>query len=63
MRPGIVSVDDAIKEGDVIVIIDEKHSKPLAIGIALSDADKMREQTQGKSVKNLHYVGDKLWTL
>lgn len=61
MRPGIVKIDDNIKENEVIVIVDETHSKPLAIGIALSSSEGIREQKQGKSIKNLHYAGDKLW--
>jgi len=61
MRPGIISINDNIKENEIIAIVDEKHNKPLAIGIALLNSEEMREQTQGKSIKNIHYIGDKLW--
>jgi PUA domain protein len=67
MAPGIVKVDPDIKEGDVVWIRDEINRKPLAIGRALVDAEKMveeeKERRKGKVIKNLHYVGDKIWNL
>ena len=67
MAPGIVEVDPYIKEGDVVWIRDEINRKPLAIGRALVDAEKMveeeKEGRKGKVIKNLHYVGDKIWNL
>jgi PUA domain protein len=67
MAPGIVEVDPDIKEGDVVWIRDEINRKPLAIGRALVDAEKMvekeKERRKGKVIKNLHYVGDKIWNL
>jgi PUA domain protein len=32
MSPGIVEADPQIKEGDTVIIVDEKHHKPLAMG-------------------------------
>ena len=61
MRPGIIKVDDKIKEGDFIVIVDETHGKPLAVGKSLFNSEDLRSQTSGKSVENIHYVGDELW--
>ncbi|MBD3361179.1 RNA-binding protein [Candidatus Woesearchaeota archaeon] len=61
MRPGIVKIDKGIKQNDVIAIVDEKHDKPLAIGIALFSSEEIKKQKSGKSIKILHYVGDKLW--
>ncbi|MBW2968776.1 DUF1947 domain-containing protein [Candidatus Woesearchaeota archaeon] len=61
MRPGIVKIDERIKQNEIICIIDEKHSKPIAIGIALFNSSEMKKQEKGKSVQNLHYVGDELW--
>ena len=67
MAPGIVEVDPYIKEGDVVWIRDEINRKPVAIGRALVDAEKMveeeKEGRKGKVIKNLHYVGDKIWNL
>ena len=63
MRPGIVSVTDDVKAGCPVQIVDERHGKPLAIGIALFDAPEMRAATAGKMVKKFHHVGDEVWNL
>jgi PUA domain protein len=62
MSPGIVSADPEIKAGDVVVVVDERHGKPLAIGLALLDGSAMRAP-KGKAVKNIHHVGDEIWRL
>ncbi|MCL7410556.1 MAG: RNA-binding protein [Methanosarcinaceae archaeon] len=62
MCPGIVSADSDIKEGDLVIIKDETHFKPLAIGRALISGDAMVGES-GKAIKSLHYVGDKLWNI
>ncbi|MBN1502580.1 DUF1947 domain-containing protein [Candidatus Woesearchaeota archaeon] len=61
MRPGIVQMDEDIEEGEVICVIDTTHSKPLAIGIALFSGRDMQKMSSGKAVKNMHWVGDKIW--
>ncbi|OPX64233.1 MULTISPECIES: RNA-binding protein [unclassified Methanoregula] len=63
MRPGIVSVTDDVKADAPVQIVDERHGKPLAVGIALFDAPAMRAATGGKMVKKFHHVGDEIWIL
>jgi len=63
MAPGIVQIHGNFNENDIVLIVDERHAKPLAIGVALFDAQHTRKQKRGKVVKNIHYVGDKLWNL
>ena len=63
MRPGIVSVTDDVKANAPVQIVDERHGKPLAIGIALFNAPELRASTTGKMVKNFHHVGDEIWNL
>jgi PUA domain protein len=63
MRPGIVTVTDDIRTGKPVQIVEERHGKPLAIGIALFDAGELRAKTSGKVVKTIHYIGDDLWNL
>jgi PUA-domain protein len=63
MAPGIIDVDETIHKDDLVWVCDEKHHKPLAIGIALMTAEEMRTKKPGKAVKTIHYVGDRLWTL
>ncbi len=62
MRPGIVSVD-TFSEEDFVLIVDVKYKKPLAIGRALFDSEKMNSLDSGKVVKNIHYLNDKIWNV
>ncbi|MEM2869434.1 MAG: PUA domain-containing protein [Thermoplasmata archaeon] len=63
MGPGIVEVDSAIREGELVWVRDVKHLKPLAIGRALVAAGMMASRSPGKAVRTLHYVGDELWNI
>jgi PUA domain protein len=62
MRPGIVEADDAIAEGDLVVVAEETHGKVLAVGRALVDAEDMTGQ-EGRVVESIHHVGDDLFEL
>lgn len=61
MRPGIVAFDDGIEVGNIVVVVDQNFGKNLAIGLALAGSAEMKSIDRGKAVKNLHYVGDKIW--
>ena len=61
MRPGIVEIESEISVGDFVVVVDVQHKKPLAVGIALFSSSEIQQMTTGKVVKNIHYVGDKIW--
>ncbi|MCK4670686.1 MAG: DUF1947 domain-containing protein [Nanoarchaeota archaeon] len=61
MRPGIAEFDDDIKENEIIVIVDEKNKKPLAIGISTLSSEQLKETDKGNVVRNVHYVGDEIW--
>ncbi|RAP44419.1 MAG: RNA-binding protein [Methanosphaera sp. rholeuAM6] len=63
MSPGIVDADESIEVGETIVIIEESHNKPLAIGTSLITGKEMIENNKGKAIENLHYVGDPIWEL
>ena len=60
MRPGIVAADEAISEGDLVVINEETHDKSLAVGRALVDGSEMTGD-QGRVVESIHHVGDDLY--
>ncbi|MUV85490.1 RNA-binding protein [Natronomonas sp. CBA1123] len=60
MRPGITEATDDIEPGDLVVIVEETHSKALAIGRAEADGDDMVGDS-GKVVESLHHVGDDLY--
>ncbi len=63
MSPGITEADPNIQEGDLVIIIDENHHKPLAIGKSLISGVEMVKRTEGKAVKTLHFIGDEIWNL
>jgi PUA domain protein len=61
MRPGIVGVDAYVEEGNIIVIVDEKNMKPIAVGQSLFSKDEIEKMEVGKMILNLHHVGDEVW--
>ncbi len=63
MAPGIIDADPEISEGDVVWVKEEKHGKPLVVGVALMDGKKMVESISGKAIKTVHSIGDKIWEL
>jgi PUA-domain protein len=63
MSPGITDADPNIKEGDLVIIIDETHRKPLATGRSIISGPEMVENKEGKAVKSIHHIGDKVWDL
>jgi PUA domain protein len=63
MSPGITEADPMIKEGDLVIIIDENHRKPLATGRSLISGIDMVKNSEGKAVKTLHHIGDEIWNL
>jgi len=63
MAPGVVEADSEIKEGDLVIIVEETHRKPLAIGKALMKGPQMVEADSDKAIKSIIHVGDKLWNM
>ncbi|MDO9044845.1 MAG: RNA-binding protein [Methanobacteriaceae archaeon] len=63
MSPGIVDADPDLVEGDVVVVVDETHRKPLAVGISLISGSEMVENNKGKAVTTIHFIGDPIWDL
>jgi len=63
MAPGIVKTEGNFSANDFVLVIDERHQKPLAIAIALEDSQATHNLKHGKIAKNIHYVGDSLWNL
>ncbi len=61
MAPGVVEADPKIVPGDMVVVMEERHRKPLAIGQALVPGTEMHGT--GKVVRSIHHVGDDLWDL
>jgi PUA-domain protein len=63
MRPGVLGWDENIAKNEIVIVCDNEHKKPLMIGISLWDSVEYTSITTGKCVKNIHFVGDKIWSL
>lgn len=61
MAPGVVEVMGEFGEGDVVAVVDERHGKFIAVGLALKPSQEMRAMRKGRVVENVHYVGDGVW--
>jgi PUA-domain protein len=61
MAPGIVRVEGDFGAGDLVLVVDMKHGKALAIGEVLMDSATSRATKKGPIVKTLHFVSDKIW--
>lgn len=61
MRPGIVSADERIETGDLVVVVEETHHKVLAIGRSRVDGSDLLGES-GKVISSIHHVGDDLFT-
>ncbi len=63
LAPGVVKIEGAFVAGDFVLVVDERHGKPLAVASALVDSEAARGLQRGKVARNLHYVGDALWNM
>lgn len=63
MLPGIRTVNGSVRAGSLVVVVDEKHGKPIAVGESLLDAEAIKAGGKGKAVRNLHWIGDDYWLL
>jgi len=62
-RPGMIDIDEEIAEKEFVSIVDEKHHKPVAVGLALTSGNEMRLAKKGKMIQTLHFVGDRMWNI
>lgn len=63
MRPGITLVTDDVMAGSPVLIVEEGHGKPIAVGVALYDGQELLKQQKGKMIRTIHYIGDLLWKM
>jgi PUA domain protein len=61
MAPGIVRFEGDFRKGDLVFVVDEKYGKPIAVGEVFYDSADAVKVKQGVVVKNVHFVGDKIW--
>jgi PUA domain protein len=61
MAPGIVRIEGEFGKGDLVLVVDMKFGKALALGESFMDAQVARQTKKGPVVKTQHYVSDKIW--
>jgi PUA domain protein len=61
MAPGIKGIDGDFSEGSIVILVDETYKKPISVGESLLSSIRMRSVKKGKVIKNIHYIGDRIW--
>ena len=61
MAPGIVRIDGEFGKFEVVLVVDMKFGKSLALGESLIDSQTAMKTKKGPIVKTQHYVSDKIW--
>jgi PUA domain protein len=61
MAPGIRKIQGKFGENDLVVVVDEKYGKFLAVGSSTLTSEALSTTRKGKVIVNLHYVGDSIW--
>ena len=61
MAPGIVRYEGTFDKGDVVVVVDVKYGKPLALGEIMYSSNEAPAIKKGPMIKTKHYVSDKIW--
>jgi PUA domain protein len=62
MAPGIVRYEGAFVKDALVLVVDLKHGKALALGEIQYDSESVKNVSKGVVVKNLHFVSDDLWS-
>ncbi len=61
MAPGIVQWDHELSQGELCVVTEERHNKPICVAEMLVDSIDIDPEEKGKVAENIHHVGDQLW--
>lgn len=61
MAPGVQKVADEFSKGGLVLIVEEKYGKAIAIGEALFNSNEIIKMNQGKIIRTFHYVGDSIY--
>jgi len=61
MAPGIRKIEGSFSKGSLVLVVDERYGKPIAVGLAEIRSDEASGMKKGKAVRNVHFVGDRIW--
>ncbi len=62
MRPGIKDICGDFRKNDIILVRDFRN-RIISLGIAMYNRSEVESMSKGKVIKNIHYLGDKIWKL
>lgn len=63
MASGVTKVNGSFKVDSIVVVLEERFSKKIAIVKALYSSNEIVNMKKGKVAENLHYISDKFWIL
>lgn len=63
MAPGIKAIEGSFRENDIVVVIDSETSRPIMVGRALVDSERVKNMNKGKVVENIHRLNDEFWSI
>ncbi|UCH02000.1 MAG: DUF1947 domain-containing protein [Candidatus Bathyarchaeota archaeon] len=63
MAPGVTKVNGSFNADSIIVVLEERYLKKIAIAKALYNSNEIANKKHGKVAENLHYISDKFWML
>jgi PUA-domain protein len=61
MGPGIVDIQGEFEPKNLVIVLDAKNRKPIAVSEAIYDSGTAASTRKGKLFRNLHCVGDEIW--
>jgi len=61
MAPGIVRFEGEFTKGALIIVVDVKYRKRLALGETQYNSEEAKDVKKGAVVKNVHFVSDEIW--
>lgn len=61
MAPGIVRFEGKFAKGSLVIVVEVKYGKPLALGEIQYDSEVAVNVKKGIMVKNVHFVSDEIW--
>lgn len=63
MAPGIRKINGEFDLNSIVVIMEEKFSKKIALGKTLYTSREISEKKNGRVARNIHFVGDRFWDM
>ncbi len=61
MAPGIIHIDGEFMKGALVLVVDVRHGKKLALGEVQFSSEDVKAVKKGVVVNNVHFVGDEIW--